>query len=74
MRSVLRHLSPLIRSRRRISFLFTISLLLSLAFILFIINHKRQSQIFIKQTTTKQQSKPSNNVSKIIQKDILTAK
>jgi len=43
MRLPVRHLSSLCRSRRRISFLCTIGTLLSIAFILFIINRDQSS-------------------------------
>jgi uncharacterized BrkB/YihY/UPF0761 family membrane protein len=69
MRSVLRHLSPFIRSRRRISFLFTIGTLLSIAFILFIINHNPQSEVFIDKTT-KIQLISTNKINISIQKSI----
>jgi len=69
MRSVLRHLSPFFRSRRRISFLFTIGILLSIAFLLFIINHNRQPQIFIDETI-KTQLTSTNKVNISIQKSI----
>jgi len=75
MRSVLRHLSPFVRSRRRISFLFTIGTLLSVAFILFIINHNQQSKIVINEIIeTQQPIKLSNNITKILEKPPLPQK
>jgi CHASE3 domain sensor protein len=76
MRSVLRHLSPFVRSRRRrISFLFTIGILLSVAFILFIINHNQQSKIVINEIIeTQQPIKLSNNLTKILEKPPLPQK
>jgi len=43
MRSIIRHLTPLFRSRRRFSFLLVISLLLCVAFILFNIDRNNES-------------------------------
>jgi Na+/melibiose symporter-like transporter len=51
MRLVVRHLSPFVRSRRRIPFLLTIVILLSIACILYFINHNRQTEIIINATT-----------------------
>lgn len=48
MRLVIRHLSTLCRSRRRLPFLLTIGVLLSIAFILFNINNHRQQEQQIK--------------------------
>ncbi|CAF4618875.1 unnamed protein product [Rotaria sp. Silwood2] len=72
MRLVIRHLSPLIRSRRRISFLFTIGILLSILFILFIINHNQESKDFLNQPVKKYDNKHklSNNMITLIQKII----
>ncbi len=42
MRLIIRHISPLIRSRRRYPFVFIISLLLCTAFVLFIIDRNHQ--------------------------------
>jgi len=53
MRSIVRHISPLCRSRRRFSFLLLISLLVFIAFLLFIIDHNNQS---IDSLPTKDQS------------------
>jgi hypothetical protein len=62
MRSVLRYLSPIIRSRRRISFLLTVIILLSISFILFIINQNRHPKVFIdKIIKIQQQEKSSSN-------------
>ena len=41
MRLIIRYISPVIRSRRRFSFLFTVGVLFSVVFILFITNHRR---------------------------------
>lgn len=42
MRSIIRHLSPFIRSRRRIPFFFITILLLTIAALLYLINHRDQ--------------------------------
>ena len=72
MRSVLRYLSPFIRSRRRISFLFTISILLSIAFILFIINNNQKIKDFSLKLIQKHEHKPSNNLTILSQKSTVS--
>ncbi|UJR14605.1 hypothetical protein I4U23_001600 [Adineta vaga] len=70
MRLVIRHLSTICRSRRRLPFLLTIGILLSIAFILFNLNHRQQVQpprtidIQIKSTSPQ----PANRSGGIIQK------
>ena len=51
MRLVIRYLSPFVRSRRRIPFLFTIVILLSVSCILYFINHNRQTEIITNTAT-----------------------
>lgn len=70
MRLPVRHLSSLCRSRRRISFLCTIGTLLSIAFILFIINRDQQSKTSINEIIKIQdkQVQSKHNVMTTIQK------
>ena len=72
MRLVIRYLSPFIRSRRRISFLLTIGIFSALTFILFVIDHDRQSKISIednKRASNKSYTL-SNNLTTLIPKSI----
>jgi hypothetical protein len=59
MRLVIRHLSPLIRSRRRIPFVLTIGILVSIGCILYFIDYDKDSENFI--NTSVQQIKSANN-------------
>ncbi|CAF2851102.1 unnamed protein product [Rotaria sp. Silwood2] len=70
MRLIIRHLLPLLRSRRRTTCLFIISIFLSIAFILFIITHNQQTKTISKEiiTTENTQQKLLNNVSTLIEK------
>ncbi|CAF1440049.1 unnamed protein product [Rotaria sordida] len=74
MRLVIRHLSPLIRSRRRISYLLTTGILLSITFIFFIINQNQESKNFLNQPIKRQdqQFESSNNITTLTQKTIPT--
>ncbi|CAF3621353.1 unnamed protein product [Rotaria sp. Silwood1] len=70
MRLLTRHLLSLIRSRRRTSCLFIISICLSIALFLFIINHKQQTKIILNEIVTieNRQLKSSNNVTTSVEK------
>ncbi|CAF0874790.1 unnamed protein product [Adineta steineri] len=70
MRLFIRHLSTLCRSRRRVPFLFLIGTLLSIGFVLYLINHNQQTENFIKQTSkiADEQLKTANKLSILVPK------
>jgi hypothetical protein len=76
MRLVIRQLLSSIRSRRRISSLLVVSLFISIAFILFIIDDNHQSKSFVNEIIKQQhqQIKLSNKNTIIITKTITAQK
>ncbi|CAF3736690.1 unnamed protein product [Rotaria socialis] len=72
MRLIIRLVPRLVRSRRRVSFLFSTSILISLIIILFVINHDQESKVSLNNPvkTYDKQLVLSHNVTTLFQKTI----